>query len=139
MFRLLSCIRTEHDWRLVVLAGVVCLFASLVAVKLFHRARATEKRARLGWLTLTGAATGCGIWATHFIAMLAYEPGVSIRYGIGLTALSLLLAASITGAGFALVVYGKKGWVAAVAGAVIGGGIACMHTPGCGQSNCRGA
>ncbi len=130
MFRLLSCIGTEHDWRLVVLAGVVCLFASLVAIKLFHRARATENRARLGWLTLTGAATGCGIWATHFIAMLAYEPGVTIGYGIGLTALSLLLAASITAAGFALVVYGQKGWIAPAGGAVIGGGIACMHYTG---------
>ena len=30
---------------------------------------------------------GCGIWATHFIAMLAYEPGVPVAYGVGQTAL----------------------------------------------------
>ena len=32
-----------------------------------------------------GAATGCGIWATHFIAMLAYEPSVPVGYDVGLT------------------------------------------------------
>ena len=29
MFRVFNCLTGEHDWRLVVLAGVVCLFASL--------------------------------------------------------------------------------------------------------------
>ena len=76
MFRVFSCLTGEHDWRLVVLAGLVCLLASLVAVSLFHRARAARGRARSrqAWLLLAGTATGCGIWATHFIAMLAYEP-----------------------------------------------------------------
>ena len=37
-----SCLTSEHDWRLVVLAGIVCLLASLVAVSLFHRARAAR-------------------------------------------------------------------------------------------------
>ena len=88
MFRVLSSLTGEHDWRLVVLAGFVCLLASLVAVSLFHRARAVRARARshYAWLLLTGAATGCGIWATHFIAMLAYEPPVPVSYNIGLTA-----------------------------------------------------
>jgi Bacterial signalling protein N terminal repeat len=38
-----------------------------------HRAR--QKMMRLGWLFLTGVCTASGIWATHFIAMLAYEAG----------------------------------------------------------------
>jgi diguanylate cyclase (GGDEF)-like protein len=130
MFRVLSCVTDGHDWRLVVLAGTVCLIASLVAMKLFHRARATRDWARLGWLGLAGTATGCGIWATHFIAMLAYEPGVGIGYGIGLTALSLVLAAAITGLGLAIAVYWQKGWSAASAGAVVGGGVAAMHYTG---------
>ena len=86
MFRVFSCLTGEHDWRLVVLAGLVCLLASLVAVSLFHRARAgRESRSRHAWLLLAGAATGCGIWATHFIAMLAYQPSVPVAYNIGLT------------------------------------------------------
>ena len=86
MFRVFYCLTGEHDWRLVVLAVFVCLLASLVAVSLFHRARVAHARSRQAWLLLAGAATGCGIWATHFIAMLAYEPSVPVSYDAGLTA-----------------------------------------------------
>src|SRR5262245_17345762 len=96
MFRVFSCLSGEHDWRLVVLAGVVCLLASLVAVSLFHRARKADGRSRLTWLTLAGTSTGCGLWATHFIAMLAYEPVVEVTYEIQLTLLSLIAATVVT-------------------------------------------
>ena len=130
MFRVLTCLTTEHDWRLVIVAGVVCFLASLTAISMFNRARATEDRARAGWIVAAGAATGCGIWATHFIAMLAYEPGVSVAYNLGLTALSLLAAAVVTGAGLSVAVYVPARWGGPVAGAIVGGGIACMHYTG---------
>src|SRR5215211_1270734 len=103
MFRVLNCLTGEHDWRLVVLAGLVCLASSIVAISIFHRATASQARSRLIWITIAGAAIGYGIWATHFIAMLAYEPGVSTGYGIALTALSLAMAMLLTstGLGFA--------------------------------------
>ena len=130
MFRVLTCLTTEHDWRLVIVAGVVCFLASLTAISMFNRARATEDRARASWIVAAGAATGCGIWATHFIAMLAYEPGVSVAYNLGLTALSLLAAAVVTGAGLSVAVYVPARWGGPVAGAIVGGGIACMHYTG---------
>ena len=105
MFRVFNCLTTEHDWRLVIVAGVICFLASLTAISLFNRARATAGRARAAWVIAAGAATGCGIWATHFIAMLAYDPGVGIAYNIGLTALSLVVAAIVPGIGLALAVY----------------------------------
>ena len=40
MYQVLNCLVTEHDWRLVLLAGSICTFASAVAISLFHRARA---------------------------------------------------------------------------------------------------
>jgi len=109
MFRVLTCLGGQHDPRLVVLAGCVCLLASIVAINLFRRASATAGRARLIWLALAGAATGCGIWATHFIAMLAYEPGVAIAYHVTLTGLSLCLAMLITGCGLSLAVFKPEG------------------------------
>ena len=129
MFRVFSCLTGEHDWRLVVLAGLVCLLASLVAVSLFHRARAARGRARSrhAWLLLAGAATGCGIWATHFIAMLAYEPGVAVGYDIGLTAASLVVAAVVTIAGLAVAMSGPARWAAPLGGAIVGAGVAGMH------------
>ena len=46
MFRVLTCLTTEHDWRLVIVAGAVCFLASLTAISMFNRARATGGRAR---------------------------------------------------------------------------------------------
>src|ERR1700676_4891373 len=130
MFQVYTCLTVDHDWRLVVLAGAVCFLASAVAISLFHRAQATIGRTQLVWLTLDAAAAGCGIWATHFIAMLAYDPAIGAGYNFVLTILSLLIAVLITGAGLgaALLDFGR--WTAVGGGAVVGGGIAAMHYTG---------
>lgn len=127
MFRVLTCLATEHDWRLVFVAGVVCFLASLTAISLFGRARATRNGTRTTWILAAGAATGCGIWATHFIAMLAYDPGVVVAYNIGLTTLSLLVAVAVTCAGLAFAVFNPSTTGALVGGGTVGGGVACMH------------
>jgi diguanylate cyclase (GGDEF)-like protein/PAS domain S-box-containing protein len=126
MFQVFNCLATEHDWRLVIVAGVICFLASLTAINLFDRARAASGRARVGWIITAGAATGCGIWATHFIAMLAYEPGIPVAYHLGLTALSLLAAIVVTSVGLAIAVSGP-GWAQSLGGAIVGAGVACMH------------
>jgi NO-binding membrane sensor protein with MHYT domain len=127
MFRVLTCLATEHDWRLVVVAGLVCFLASLTAISLFHRARATAGRTRATWIIAAGTAAGCGIWATHFVAMLAYDPGISIAYNIGLTTLSLAAAAAVTACGLGVAAYGSNRWCAPVGGGIVGAGVACMH------------
>lgn len=127
MFRVMSCLTVEHDWRLVLLAGLVCFVASIVAVSIFHRAIAARARTRLIWIAIAGAAIGYGIWATHFVAMLAYEPGVTTGYGIVLTALSLAAAMLLTSGGFGVAVGDTGRWRAAAGGVIIGGGIASMH------------
>jgi diguanylate cyclase (GGDEF)-like protein/PAS domain S-box-containing protein len=130
MFQVYTCLMVDHDLRLIVLAGVVCFLASAVAIILFHRARATLGRAQLVWLSLDAAAAGCGIWATHFIAMLAYDPVIGAGYNLVLTILSLLIAVLITGAGLGTALLGTGRWTAVVGGAVVGGGIAAMHYTG---------
>ena len=127
MFRVLTCLTTQHDWRLVVVAGLVCFLSSVTAITLFNRARSTAGYAYATWLAAAGAATGCGIWATHFLAMLAYHPGVPVAYNVNLTALSLLAAATITGLGLAAAVAMPSRWGAAIGGGIIGAGVACMH------------
>ncbi len=130
MLRVVSCVTTQHDLRLVLLAAVVCFLTSLVAINLFHRACSTAGRSRLLWLITTGAATGYGIWATHFIAMLAYNPGLAVGYDLLLTVASLFAAATITGAGFALAATGQTRWPAPIGGAIVGLGVAVMHYTG---------
>src|SRR3984957_15836285 len=127
MFRVLNCLTTQHDWRLVVLAGVVCFLASLTAITLFNRARSTAGSVRAIWIVGAGAAAGCGIWATHFLAMLAYQPGIPIAYDVNLTILSLVAAALVTAGGLAVAVIFPARWGAPIGGGVIGAGVACMH------------
>src|SRR5450432_498421 len=110
MFRVFNCLGTEHDWRLVVLAGVVCFLASLAAVSLLQRARALRGRSRAAWLLTAGVATGSGVWATHFIAMLAFDPGVPIAFDITITVISLGVAIAVTSVGLAFAVYGQERW-----------------------------
>src|SRR6478735_10634794 len=43
-------------------------------------------------MSLDAAAAGCGTWATHFIAMLAYDPGIGAGYNLVVTILSLLIS-----------------------------------------------
>src|SRR5215204_5540715 len=127
MFRVFTCLTGEHDWRLVLLAGLICFVASVVAVNIFHRAIASQARTRLIWIAIAGAAIGYGIWATHFIAMLAYEPGVSTGYGIALTALSLAMAMLLTSTGLGFAASDPGRWRAPIGGGIIGVGIASMH------------
>ena len=82
-----------------------------------------------GW-AWTLPAAGCGIWATHFIAMLAYDPGTSAGYDPGLTAASLIIAVAITGVGLSIALSNSSRWSGPIGGAVIGGGIAAMHFTG---------
>src|ERR1051326_6380118 len=132
MFRVFNCLVTEHDLRLVVIAGLICFLASFTAISLFGRARGLAGRARAMWIVAAGAATGCGIWATHFIAMLSYDPGVAIAYNLELTALSLVLAILITSFGLGAAVYTNQTWGGAVGGGIVGARVACMHYLGMG-------
>jgi NO-binding membrane sensor protein with MHYT domain/methyl-accepting chemotaxis protein len=130
MFQVFNCLTTQHDWRLVVVAGLVCFLASLTAITLFNRARSTVSGTRAIWIVAAGAATGCGIWATHFLAMLAYQPGVPVAYDINLTTLSLVAAVAVTTVGLAVAVVFPTRWGAPIGGGIIGTGVACMHYVG---------
>ncbi|MGF1620598.1 MAG: EAL domain-containing protein [Rhodomicrobiaceae bacterium] len=130
MLRVASCLTTQHDLRLVLLAAAVCVLTSIVAINLLHRASATDDRTRVGWLITTGIAAGYGIWATHFIAMLAFSPGLPTGYDLPLTIYSLLAAAVMSGLGFTLAVTGKGKAALHGGGVIVALGIAVMHYTG---------
>ena len=134
MFRVLYCLRDHHDWKLVALAAIVCLISSAVTVMMIARAGLTREAARkevrrsyAGWVAASGAAAGFVIWATHFIAMLAYNPGVPMTFSPGLTLLSLLVAVALTAGGIEIGVSRAFRGSGLTGGAVIGAGIASMH------------
>src|SRR5215470_5462500 len=126
MFRLFNSLIAQHDWSLLLAAALVCLGSSLVAVHLVRRAQATAGQTRSLWIATAGAATGFGIWATHFVTMLAYEPGVPVGYAILPTALSLLIAVALTALGLAVAI-GRVAWGAPLGGVIVALGAAAMH------------
>jgi diguanylate cyclase (GGDEF)-like protein/PAS domain S-box-containing protein len=82
------------------------------------------------WLTVSAISTGFGIWATHFIAMLAFTPGIPSGYNITLTILSLVAAILLTGAGLGVALAPNWRHAPWIGGAIVAGGIAAMHYTG---------
>ena len=125
MLRVYTCIVHEHDFRLVLLAGIICLLAAVTAFSILDRARADDKR-RAAWLALAAFVSGTGIWSTHFVAMLAYQPDLPVGYDFGLTLLSVAAAILITGAGWWTALSARR-WAPVAGGVLLGGGIGTMH------------
>jgi NO-binding membrane sensor protein with MHYT domain len=96
--------------------------------------RAATERARIGWLALAALSIGgVGTWLMHFIAMLGFAtPGLPVRYDIGRTAFSALLAVAAVFAG--LLVFGARKsyswWRLVLGGVLTGCAIAIMHYSG---------
>jgi methyl-accepting chemotaxis protein/NO-binding membrane sensor protein with MHYT domain len=59
--------------------------------------------------------------------MLSYDPGVSVAYNLGLTALSLMIAMTITSLGLVAAIQARRLWAGVLGGCIVGGGVAGMH------------
>jgi diguanylate cyclase len=130
MLKVYNCIATAHDLRLVALAALVCVLASFAAINLLRHARKADGYMRSVWLIVSAISTGFGIWATHFVAMLAFTPGIPSGYNILLTLLSLFAAILLTGAGLAVSLIPNWRHGPWIGGAIVAGGIAAMHYTG---------
>ena len=129
MLKVYNCIATAHDLKLVALAAFICVLASVAAIRLLRYARISKGHMRDVWLTVSAVSTGFGIWATHFVAMLAFTPGLPSGYNIVLTILSLIAAIGLTGTGLTVSLMETRhgAWIG---GAIVAGGIATMHYMG---------
>lgn len=106
----------------------IAAFASFVSLDVVSRLRESRGRARLWWLALAASAMGGGIWAMHFVAMMAFKMELPVRYEADLTIASLLVAILVTGAGFAIASAGALTRPRLMIGGLfMGGGIAAMH------------
>jgi PAS domain S-box-containing protein len=128
MLHVLSCIAYEHNTTLVAVAALLCVLASVTAFSLVERARRKSGSARLLWFVLAAAVAGYGVWATHFVGMLAYTVHLPNGYDVPLTAMSALVAVLFNAAAFALVLAGRlPAWRFVAAGVIAGLGISAMH------------
>ncbi len=119
---------TSYDYRLVALSVVISTLASYAALDLAGRVTATHGRVRMAWLTGGACAMGIGIWAMHYIGMLAFSLPVTIWYDWPTVALSLLCA--VFASAVALFVVSRQHMKlrhALLGSLVMGSGIAAMH------------
>ncbi len=127
MLHVLGCITGHHDLRLVAIAFLLCIFACWTSVSLLSRIHATQGRTRTFWIASTAFVFGAGVWATHFVGILAYQTAFPVSYDLGLTTLSIAVAIGLSAAGFSLTLRPRG----AMAGGLLAGlGISAMHYVG---------
>ena len=130
-----------HDSTLVIMSLVIAVFGSYTALDLAGRIRASTGWMRRAWLGTAATAMGGGIWAMHFVAMLAFSmPGMEVAYDLKLTLLSLLIAIGATGISFAVMSRSQASRRRlAAAGLFMGVGVVAMHYLGMAAMRMTGA
>src|SRR5262245_48157659 len=121
----------HYHHSLVFISLVVAILASYTALTLALRIRQTRGIEALVWLCGGGFAMGIGIWAMHFVGMLALRLPIPIIYDLSTTLLSLLIAVIVST--FALRIASRvsasRGQLL-TAGIAMGVGICSMHYVG---------
>lgn len=125
-------LHTTHDPLIVLLSLLVAVICSLVSLDVAERLRVARGRAWALWLAASSCTLGGGIWSMHFIAMLAFTPPFEVRYDVGLTIASLLIAIASTAIGYAIVAWNRVlNWPKlTLAGLFAGIGVGAMHYTG---------
>ncbi|MBW8909422.1 MAG: EAL domain-containing protein [Mesorhizobium sp.] len=128
--RVISCVTVDHNLWLVLVAALVCSAGSWATIRLFLRSHEATGLQQIGWHFLTAVCAGSSIWCTHFIAMLAYDPGAPIAFDPVLTIASLFIAIAGTAAGF-IAATGHAPRIAPIlGGTIVGFAISGMHYTG---------
>jgi len=126
MLRVIGCLTVDHDYQLVLLAATVCVFGAIASLVVSARATRGE-HARL-WLILLAVCAGSTVWATHFLAMLAYKTAVPMTYAPGLTTVSYVTGVLVIGIGCRIALHRLGAPVLAIlGGAVVGLGVTALH------------
>ena len=124
-------VATHLDLPLVALSVLIAVLASYGALELAGRVRGAARAFRPLWIGMAALVMGGGIWAMHFIGMLALRMDMPVGYAVRGTLLSLVVAVGATGAAFAWVCRaGARRWDVLPAGVLMGGGVAAMHYTG---------
>ena len=116
---------------LVLLSILVAMFASYTALSLAMRVKATQGAAPHAWMAGGALAMGSGIWAMHFIGMLAFRLPMPLGYDPAITFVSWLLPVVVSGLALWQVRHRDIGGRHLAWGALLMGlGINAMHYTG---------
>jgi NO-binding membrane sensor protein with MHYT domain len=81
---------TYNPW-LVTLSVIVAILVSYTALRLTERVAGAERGAGRLWLLGGAVSMGVGIWSMHFIGMLAFSVGITLRYNLLINLASLFI------------------------------------------------
>ena len=125
-------LHVRHEPLLVVLSITVAAAASLLALHIVQAGQKAPGRFQRQAALLCGCATlGLGIWAMHFIGMLALHLPVHVKYDVPLTLASMLPGIFASWLALRHLMEDKPSrFRVAIAGLVVGIGIATMHYSG---------
>jgi diguanylate cyclase len=128
--RVISCLVSEHNPWLVLLAAIVCIIGCTVSVRLLERARRTDGLQRVGWVLQTALVGGSSVWCTHFVAILAYDPDTPVAFDPILTIASLAIAIFGFAIGFGLTAAKPDRDMTLLSGTIVGSAVSAMHYVG---------
>src|SRR3954465_11489569 len=121
----------HYDYGLVAVSLTVAILASYTALTLALRIRVATPASSPAWLLGGGFAMGIGIWAMHFLGMLAMALPVEITYDVSVTLLSLVIAIVVSPFALHIASRERVGALPLVAAAIaMGMGICSMHYVG---------
>ncbi|MGJ9417172.1 MHYT domain-containing protein [Massilia sp. CMS3.1] len=119
-----------YDPKLVVLSLLVAIFASWMGLQIAGQAR-QQTRQRTLFLFTGSLALGAGVWAMHFIGMLAFNLCTQVDYDPMITILSNLPSIGASYVALSLIARERIGTGSLIVGGVlVGAGIGAMHYAG---------
>ncbi len=123
---------THYDPLLVALSIAVAAFASFAAFQVAERLRAPGSLPiKILWQGVGGLAMGGGVWAMHFIGMLALSLPCAVFYDPVITFASMLPGVLASAVALNVMKQRRPGPGAlALGGLLMGGGIGAMHYSG---------
>jgi signal transduction histidine kinase len=130
MFRVLACVTQEHNQWLLTLAALICAITSVSAFLMLGRASARRQGIGRYWALAAGFSAGLGVWATHFVAMTAYDVGLPLGFELAPLFSSLAISLAMQTFAFWCAFKADDAKQKAVAGVFVGVGIIAMHYVG---------
>ncbi|MGE0740205.1 MAG: ATP-binding protein [Hyphomonadaceae bacterium] len=130
MLRVIACVTQEHNLWLLLLAALICAVTSTSAFLMLSRSGARESAVARIWAIAAGIVAGLGVWATHFVAMTAYDVGVPLSFELGSLFGSLVISLAMQTGAFWLAHYFARPHAWGLAGALSGVGVIAMHYVG---------
>jgi diguanylate cyclase len=123
----MQAVLAAYDAGLLLLAASVGVLTGLTTFAVYGRALTSAGKVRAAWMSLNAVTTGLGVWATNFIAVLAFDPGFVTTYDPLYAGASLMTAIALTVPVGAIVLRASLWQVGVVGGIYVGFGIALVQ------------